>query len=108
MIDITKKYKTRLGEHVTIIFTDGRDPYPIVGYVGESCRISTWSIEGRYQVDDNASCYDLIEIKAPTTKWMNVYKHTCCLHDSRVEADTKAGDGRIACIKITYTEGEGV
>lgn len=41
--------------------------------------------------------------------WLNIYSNgSGNLHESRVPADLHAAASRIACIKITYEEGEGL
>ena len=43
-------------------------------------------------------------------RWVNFYSNNQygCSHSSRKVADNKAGPGRIACIRVKFTEGEGL
>jgi hypothetical protein len=97
-----------------------------------------WLLSGgeidRYYIDDDAPCVSSPitwdEMKGPVTKygeWINLHsfrfkkhikQHTYFLnfyksgaierHDSLDEANKKAGLGRIACIEVSFLEGEGL
>jgi hypothetical protein len=46
----------------------------------------------------------------PETKtiWVNVYPSTACGHQTKQQADRRAANNRLACVQVTYTEGEGL
>jgi hypothetical protein len=46
----------------------------------------------------------------PIERWVNFYKYPNAshVHASRGDADKAADDRRIACIKVTFEEGEGL
>ena len=69
MIDITKKYQTRDGEPVEIIAVNGREPFPVIGYIGDASTIvHMWRKSGSFLEDEEESRCDLIEI-SPYADW---------------------------------------
>lgn len=42
------------------------------------------------------------------TGWINIYPHTLGIHCSKEQADESSKSDRIACIQITYKEGDGL
>ena len=114
MLDLTKPISTRDGRPVTLITTRGREPYPILGYVENSVYNSSWAADGSFDGAYTPSC-DLINI--PESKrsgeiWMNQFDVMGrTVHDTREEADKFVefiGDRRIACVRVPWTEGEGL
>jgi hypothetical protein len=59
----------------------------------------SWSISNKYRIKPE-----------PKTGWINIYPKSLVSNScrSKEEADEAAGTDRIACIQITYTEGEGL
>ena len=117
MIDINKKYRTRVGREVRIYATDGGGPQPVHGAISGLNFWSTanWSKNGSYTVvygqeHDN----DLIEFRPrhKRTVWMNMYSEgfISSEHEDKEAADRSAFAGRIACIKVKldFEEGEGL
>jgi len=52
-IDFTKPVETVTGIPVQIISTSGREPYPVIGYVGEhSLALDEWTSDGLYNVEE--------------------------------------------------------
>jgi hypothetical protein len=50
-IDFTKPVETVTGIPVQIISTSGREPYPVVGYVGEhSLSLDEWTLDGLFNL----------------------------------------------------------
>ena len=47
------------GTHVVLITTQGREPWPLVGYVADSSHPSSWGSDGRFD-DNNVPSRDLI------------------------------------------------
>ena len=115
--DPTKPCQTRDGRKVRILCTDAqcfgisREPQPIVGLIDGNPTPQTWSKNGGFGCGlGNA---DLINIPEKRTVWVNMYKSggTSPQHPSKESADTNASlfdGGRIACIKVEFTEGEGL
>jgi hypothetical protein len=48
MIDITKPVRTREGTPVEIISDKGREPYTLVGYIGNGRELDEWAADGAY------------------------------------------------------------
>jgi len=51
---------------------------------------------------------DLFMDPVTHTRFLNLYDESAYTYMTREEADMKARDGRLACIKVTFTEGEGL
>jgi len=113
MIDINKKYRTRVGREVRIYATDGGQcGTRIHGAVKEKdgWYMLAWSKNGVVSnIDRNL---DLIEVcpRHKRTVWVNVYAdNTNSVYGTKMRAD---GDKhlRIACIKVEldFEEGEGL
>lgn len=111
-IDFTKPIQTDMSkELVTIITTEGRGQYPVIGYVGDSNKPSVWTEEGRKQ-HGFVSGDDLVNVPPPKhIGYINIYEnrdHIVIIRDSRSDCD-KHGDTnekRIACVRIEYIEGQ--
>ena len=59
-IDFTKPVETVTGIPVQIISTSGREPYPVIGYVGErSLATQEWTAGGLYNARESESEYNL-------------------------------------------------
>jgi len=116
-IDWDKLVQTRDGREVRIYTRAGQNSiYPVVGEV--SCSVSwtvvRWTIEGRY-VKNETDNNDLVNIPQQHTYAANFYKPapgskraTIYLFNNRSDANEAATDSRIACIDVTFTEGEGL
>lgn len=112
MIDPAKKYTTRDGREVRIYATDGSGDWPVQGAIKYN---GGW-LMSEWKADGGASRYglqlpsDLIEAKTTVTRWINIYGGEG--HTTRQAADEAADRstlcGRIACIQITYKEGDGL
>ena len=81
MTDFTKlspedlaRVTTRVGRKVEIITTKGREPQPIVGYVGEDSGAEDWSNDGIFYRHGRESCLDLILPPAPRVYYLNRYE----------------------------------
>lgn len=117
MIDITKKYKTRIGQTVRLISADGCQPFPVVGYVGWNTLPSCWTADGQFCRDilkELPDSLDLVEVPEELSGWVNVYgegHYTGCryeMQETKQKADQAASDNRIACIEIKFRKGEGL
>lgn len=113
-IDWDKPVQTRDGREVAIHTIGGRSQAcPVVGEYRDSggswaCR--RWTHDGRY-LSNRKSEDDLVNVPQKHTVWLNVYaRDSACIkeHDTRKDADEGATRGRIACIEVTFTEGEGL
>ena len=108
MIDINKKYRTRIGDEVRIYAVDGNEPRPVHGaFRSQTGWVSCcWQLDGIQMF--NAGAYDLIEVKPriKRTLWAQLYPNnvTCfssedgavgqdCLAKIKVEIDAEEGEG---------------
>ena len=109
--DPTKPCMTRDGRPVALITTQGREPWPLVGYIGGDTYPSFWTVRGDFEIEDDLSCpYDLINTPEPKRSgevWVNVYLNGAVTWNSRADAD-KCAASRVACVHVPWTEGEGL
>ena len=109
MIDINKKYQTRDGRPVELLTTNARGAWPVVGYIGDGDQVSRWAIDGAFCGTSPIRTLDLVEVKPKRVVWLNVYPDgDRSSHESREDADSRSLDGRIACLKVEFEEGEGL
>ncbi len=118
MIDFNKPVQTRDGRKVRILCTDAKCGMPIVALVmantGTEVPVAYYK-DGAIFNSTNDSGADLINVPEEHTVWVNIQKAhkeglepgLAILHKTRMIADNYAVN-RIACIKVTYTEGEGL
>jgi hypothetical protein len=120
MIEMNKKYKTRDGQEVRILMVNGGGEYPVIGARkdGEFWEEASWSMEGNFYTNEEDG-RDLLEVQEEVTGWVNIYpadnrkdqpgvglEYT--FKASREQANKDAASGRVACIQITYTKGQGL
>lgn len=112
MLDPTKPLQTRDGRKVSLITTEGRGDYPLVGYVGEEDTPTSWTKEGEWRKRGGNFPIDLINIPEDVYVWINVYKDKAGklnrggVHGSRKSADAMQDDGRISRIRVKLVEGQ--
>lgn len=99
-IDLSKRYRDILtGREVRIYAVDGCYPYAIHGARKDD---RGW-ISGAWKLEQ------LEEMPVTHTRWLNVYEASAAgIHRTREDADIGSTPDRIACIQITYAEGEGL
>jgi hypothetical protein len=68
MIDITKPVRTREGTPVEIISDKGREPYPLVGYIGNGRELDEWAADGAY-LTGTKSNNDLENYEPRPVRW---------------------------------------
>lgn len=49
---------------------------------------------------------DLVEVAMKHTRWINIYPGSG--GETKAKADAMSNNSRIACIEVTFTEGEGL
>lgn len=111
-VSMDKKYRTRDGREVRIYAVDGGGDQPVHGAArDESGWVpETWSAGGSFCEDSSYEApWDLIEVKPERGGWINIYPLTVgsTIHPTKEAAD-KHNIGRIACIHVKFTEGEGL
>lgn len=100
-------------EQVRVVATDLKDDRPIVIAVTVAGKetIGFRHADGRV-ISDRESPYDLVNVPKKHEAWANVYKTTSGLtyyvHPTRIEADENHCEARIACVRVEFTEGEGL
>lgn len=106
--DLTKPVQTCDGQSVTILTTERDDPsHPVVGMT-EAGVILTYTLKGKIYSIGRDHELDLVNVPEKHTFWLNIYEDRQVSHPARSHADYFAGHGRIACVEVTYTEGEGL
>ena len=111
-LDLTKPVQTRDGVNVELINTRGREPYPILGYIGDSSTIVGWQSNGR-RPSSHETTVDIINVPEPKRVvdfWVNVYpdnRGDVATHTTKEDATRWADDTRIDCIHVRWTEGKG-
>ena len=109
MIDINKKYRTRIGDEVRIYAVDGNEPRPVHGaFRSQTGWVSCcWQLDGIQMF--NAGAYDLIEVKPriQRTVWLALYPKGVAWFSSE---DSLVGEDCLARVKveIDVEEGEGL
>lgn len=107
-IDINKPVKTRDGRSVTLISDKGRKvgvsgaTYPLVGYVGDSKGLTTWTADGAWNAAEGPTDHDLIQ---ECEVWVNVYKDRVGVFHSKAEAEGGTSTV-IARVRVPYTPGQ--
>lgn len=106
---VGEKYKISNGKLAKVLITDGGGGYPIIGviFVGGCWVPKAWSSTGL----SNVVGHDLVPPEpVKHTRWVNIYPTIAYsnYHLSREAADGESTPLRIACIQITFHEGEGL
>ena len=116
MLDLTKPLSTRDGRPVTLITTQGREPWPLVGYVMDEVSVTIWMNNGRFDVIKSGR--DLINIPEPKRSgevWVSVYDSpdggvAFAYYHKKEDSDKDAAASNprpIARFSYKWTEGEG-
>ena len=121
LIEMGKKYQTRDGREVRILCTDAPGNFPVVALVQmfhnrDEFLPHTYTDIGRDESLATLQLSDLVECPVEHTGWVNVYcfePHEVtttmnAVHRSREEANRQAGKNRIACVPISFKEGDGL
>ena len=103
MFDPTKPYQRRDGKFAKIIYTR-TDGTLIVLDADEG--VFFVNKDGNYYFGKEYD-YDLVNVPKKIEGWLNLYPHSS-LSDSKESADINAANGRVACIFVSFTEGEGL
>lgn len=115
--DPTKPVQRRDGMTARIICTDrnsreGYSDFPIVALVGKYENILCYMHDGKSK-RDSIMPSDLVNIHVRHERWLNIYKdgYEFLPYHTKDEADfhaSRSSEDRIACIKISFEEGEGL
>lgn len=111
-VEMGKEYQTRDGRPVRLLaVTDepvNSNGDTVVGVVDND--VETWQSDGVYYRKWGSHASDLIKVKPERMVWVNIYdgNDVGVPQTSKQRADEAAGCGRIACIPITFREGDGL
>lgn len=104
--------QTRDGRKVRIIEADcGYKDSPILAQI-ENALPATWLSDGRAFLNGTCEYSDLVNIPEKRVVWVNVYEN-CMVgegYKSKELADQNQSkfNARIACVRVEFTEGEGL
>ncbi len=115
MISMDRKYRTRDGREVRLLCTDAPGKRRVVSLIGSE--VYRYYAHGGYWETLGTDHRDLIEVKPERTGWLNMYVRLdgtaypgVRLHSSKNVADEVSAEnaGRIACVPITFRDGDGI
>lgn len=109
-LDLTKPLQTRLGEKAELVYDGLTGDWPLAVVVhlhSGKIAVRTYTREGVFH-DDATSISNLVNVPETRTFWLNIYENRQSGHPNRRLADYYANPDRIACIEVTYAEGEGL
>ena len=110
-IDWDRPVQGRDGSEARVYTTIGQNPvYPVVGeIIGDE---GTWIVYawtfGGLVIAGKANAGDLVNVPQKHTLWHNINSDWKSGYTTRRSADRLAAKNRIACIEVTFTEGEGI
>lgn len=117
-LDWTKPIQTRSGVPAELVTTlEGQPRSHVVKYIHDNrACVSQVFPSGHIQHVGVERKEDIINVPPPPPKtyelWLNVYPvDSGCFnytHETRAYADQQADVNRVACLKVTYTHGEGL
>lgn len=110
-ISMDKQY-TSNGKPVRLLCVDRPGPFPVVAIVGHS-DLQVFSQTGNYWNNGDIDYRNLVEVKPKHDLWFNFYRldfghFEAASHDTKEDADNNARASRVACIRVPFTEGEGL
>lgn len=117
-LDLTKPVQTRQGQPVRVLCSDRAHPeYPVIALVrmqNGTEFLETYTADGKRvpsAADDSLN--NLVNVPQKIEGWLNFYadgSFSQYLHSIRENADdiAEGAKDRVACVKISYTEGEGL
>lgn len=118
-INLNEPLRTRCGKPVTIISTEARGRYPVIGYIGDEQDIKNWTKDG---LSDKHSPLDLENVEQTVERYLTIFKdHTTgqyyaapFLHEELIKASKYARDMSdyqinktcVARLKLAFIEGQ--
>lgn len=102
---------TRDGRPVQLITMDGRSEfYPILGYIGESEDIRSWTIDGKRlhhnDEPDEPDEPDPLDLIQDREVWVNIYEQEFLAVFPTKEAAQRSHKAPIARVRVPYTPGQ--
>ena len=108
-LDLTKLVMTRDGLKVEFITTSGREPYQLIGYVGDGSSIVEWRRDGK-RLPSHETQMDLINVPEPKRVvdfWLTAHEGGNLWTHVTLEEAAQFTCNLIATIHIRWTEGKG-
>lgn len=118
-INLNEPLRTRCGKPVTIISTEARGRYPIIGYIGDDQDIQNWTKDG---LSDKHSPLDLENVEQTVERYLTIFKDDTTgqyyaapfLHEELTKASKYARDMSeyqinktcVARLKLAFVEGQ--
>ena len=117
-INLNKPLRTRYGKSVTILSTEARGKYPIIGYIEDDQDLNYWSKDG---FSDKHGPMDLENVGQTIERYLTIFKdHTTgqyyaapFLHEELIKSSKYARDMSeyqinktcVAQLKLAFVEG---
>lgn len=97
---------------VRVLCTDGPGKYPVVGLMGD-IGPNSWTLVGIHDLALPDNIFNLRNTRQQHTVWVNAFPGengtpSGIVYRTRHEADIYATRDRIACIQLTFREGDGL
>lgn len=120
VIDYTKPLETVEGVPFTLLSTEARGNYPVVGYIATNTRLAHFDLDGTYHSDgstfgnNTSPRYNIRNVQPKPVEaemFVNVYKSASgtlksgSMYETAALADGMADSGRVARIKVRLVEG---
>jgi hypothetical protein len=115
-LDLSKPLQLQRGDKVigAMRLPDGRimAAYSMAEYRSDALTCADiWSSDGTYTSGDPSEL-DIINVPVKHEMWLNIYfdgsRFEPYCYGTRNEADKNSSDHRIACVRVEFTEGEGL
>lgn len=113
---LATKVQTRDGRPARIICTNRKGEFPIIALITEADGLESYlayTADGFLWSNKSPHSSDLINVPVKHVWWLNIYNGPTCgtLQPTKELADLNSLSNyynRIACIKVSFTEGEGL
>lgn len=109
-LDITKPLQTRLGQKAELVYDGltGDWPLAVVVHTNYGIEVRSYTRNGVHYQDEDSPA-NLMNVPEKRTIWLNINENWPTIeYSSRELADHYARSDRLACVEVTYTEGEGL
>ena len=110
--DGNRRAQTRDGRPVTLITTQGREPWPVVGYIGGCNSLSKWGLDGKFteNMDRETDLTNIPEPKRSGEVWVHIVESDSGRTHSVSSPwrDFFGNEKVISRFSYKWTEGEGL
>jgi hypothetical protein len=105
-----QEYVTRDGREAKVCVENSSTHPHIKGFIRQSQSRQwapyTWFTDGSVSAKEEEA--DLFDVPVKHTRWVNIYYPAAEGYSSKKEANMSASSSRVACIQVTFEEGEGL